>query len=92
MQCRQTLTLLKPEKGTRWGTTKGKDATSPKPATEQEGAGNNKPRPSGQQQLSRQAVAWPVIIDVEESARELEVGEVQGKFPLQRQRRADPAP
>ena len=64
--------------------TKGKDVTSPKPATGQEGAGNNEPGPSGQRRLSRQAAAWPAIVDVEESARELEVGEVQGKSLLQR--------
>ena len=91
MQCRQTLTPLKPEKGTHQGTTKGKDATSPKPATGQEGAGDNEPGPSGQRRSSQQAAAWPAIIDMEESAGELEVSEVQGKFPLQRRRRADPA-
>ena len=87
MQCRQTLTPLRTEKGTRQGTTKGKDVTSPKPATGQEGAGNNEPGPSGQQRLSQQAVAWPAIVDMEESAGEPEVGEVQGKSPLQRRRR-----
>ena len=87
MQCRQTLTPLKPEKVTRRGTTKGKDAMSPKPATGQEGAGDNEPGPSGQRPSSRQAAARPAIVDMEESAGEPEVGEVQGKSPLQRRRR-----
>ena len=92
MQYRQTLTPLKPEKGTRRGTTKGKDAMSPKPATGQEGAGDNEPGLLGQRRSSRQAAARPAIIDVEESAGELEVGEVQGKSPLQRRRRANQSP
>ena len=72
--------------------TKGKDRMSPKPVTGQEGAGNNEPGPSGQRWSSRQAAARPAIIDVEESAGEPEVGEVQGKSLLQRQRRANQAP
>ena len=92
MQCWQTLTPLKPEKGTRQDTTKGKDTTSPKLVMGQEGAGDNEPSPSGQRRSSRQAVARPAIVDVEESAGELEVSEVQGKSPLQRRRRANQAP
>ena len=92
MQYQQTLTPLKPEKGTRQGMTKGKDVTSPKLVTGKEGAGDNEPGLSGQRRLSRQAVARPAIVDVEESARELEVSEVQGKSPLQCQRRANQAP
>ena len=76
MQCRQILTLLEPEKGTRQGLTKGKDATSPKPATGQEGAVDNEPGPSGQRRSSRQAAVRPVIVDVEESAGELEASPV----------------
>ena len=83
MQCWQTLTPLNPEKGTRRGTTKGKDVTSPKLVTGQEGAGDNEPGLSGQRQSSQQAAVRPAIVDMEESAGELEVGEVQGKFPLQ---------
>ena len=76
MQCQQILTLLEPEKGTRWGTTKGKDATSPKPVTGQEGAVDNEPGPSGQRRLSRQAAARPAIVDMEESAGELEASPI----------------
>ena len=69
--------------------TKGKDVTSPKPVTGQEGAVDNKPGLSGQRRSSRQVAARPAIVDVEESAGEPEVGEVQGKSPLQRRRRAN---
>ena len=82
VQCWKTLTL-KPEKGTRRGTTKRKDTMSPKLATGQEVTGGNEPSPSGQQQSSRQAAACPAIVDVEESARKLEVSEVQGESHLQ---------
>ena len=76
MQCRQILTLLEPEKGTHRGTAKGKDVTSPKLATGQEGAVDNEPGPSGQRRSSRQAAARPAIVDVEESAGELEASPV----------------
>ena len=83
---------MEPEKGTCQGTTKWKDTTSPKPVTGQEVAGGSEPGPLGQQWSSRQAVACPAIVDVEESARDLEEGEGPGESPLQCQKLANQAP
>ena len=56
------LTPLEPEKGTRQGTTKQKDAMSLKLAMGQEAAEGNEASPSGQWQSGCQAAAWPAII------------------------------
>ena len=45
-------------------------------------AGGSEPGLSGQQQPSRQAVAHPTIIDLEEPAKEMDGGEEQGKVLL----------
>ena len=91
VQCQQTLTPLKPEKGTRWGMTKWKDVMSLKPVTGQEAAGGSEPSPLGQQWSSCQAVARPAIVDIEESARELEESEVHSESQLQRRKMANQA-
>ena len=60
--------------------TNRKDAGALKPTTAQEVAAGSEPGPSGQQRPSRQAVAQPAIIEVEESAEEMGgVGE-EGEF------------
>ena len=71
--------------------TKWKDVTSLKPATGQEVAGSNEPGPLGQQRSSRQAVAHPAIVDMEELAGEFEVSEVQGESQLQCRRTTNQA-
>ena len=58
------------------GYDKRKDATSPKLATGQEGAVDNEPGLSGQRRSSQQAAARPAIVDVKESAGELEASPV----------------
>ena len=60
--------------------TNHKDAAGLKPATGQEAAGGSEPGPSGQRRPSRQAAARPTIIEVEESAEEMDGGEEQGKL------------
>ena len=62
--------------------TNQKDAMGLKPVMGQEAAGGSEPGPSGQRRPSRQAVVHPTIIDVEESAEELDGGEEQGKALL----------
>ena len=79
-QCQQPLTPLEPEKGACQSTTEQKEATSPKPAERQEVARGGEPKSLGQRRSSHQAVARPVIIDVEESAGELEEKGAQGKI------------
>ena len=64
---------------------------SPKLATGQEVAGGSEPSLLGQQQSSRQAAVQPAIIDMEESARELEGSEVQGESQLQCRKMANQA-
>ena len=64
---------------------KRKDAMGLKPVMGQEVAGGSEPGLSGQRQPSCQAVVHPMIIDVEESAKELDGGEEQGKASLCRQ-------
>ena len=61
---------------------KRKDVTGLKPVTGQEAAGASEPGLSGQQLPSHQVAAQPAIIDIEESAEELDGGEEQGKILL----------
>ena len=79
---RHCLTWLEPEKITHQGTTNRKDAGGLKPTTAPEAVGGSKPGPSGGRQPSRQAAAWPAIIEVEESAEEMDGGEEKGEFSL----------
>ena len=67
------------EKGTHRGTMKQKDAMSLKPVKKQEVAGSSEPKLSGWQQSQCQAAAPPAIMDVEESAGEMEESGMQGK-------------
>ena len=71
--------------------TKWKDAMSLKPVTGQEAAGGSEPGPLGQQWSSCQAVVRPAIVDIEESARELEESEVHSESQLQRRKMANQA-
>ena len=60
--------------------TNRKDAAGLKPATGPEVAGGSELGPSGQRRPSRQAAVRPMIIEVEESAKEMDRGEEQGKL------------
>ena len=48
--------------------------------TAQEAVAGSELGPSGQRRPSRQAAAWPAIIEVEESAEEMGGGEEKGEF------------
>ena len=48
--------------------------------TVQEAAVGSEPGPSGQQRPSRQAAAQPAIVEVEESAEEMDGGAEKGEF------------
>ena len=64
---------------------------SPKPVEGQEAARGGEPELSGQWQSSRQAAVQPTIIDMEESARELEEKGAQGKISQYSQKVANQA-
>ena len=60
-----------------------KDVGGLKPTMVPEAAGGSEPGPLGQRWPSRQAAARPAIIEVEESAEEMDRGEEKGEFSLQ---------
>ena len=57
-----------------------KEAGALKPTTAQEAAAGSEPGPSGQRHPSHQTAARPAIIEVEESAEEMDGGEEKGEF------------
>ena len=60
--------------------TNRKDAGGLKLMTVLEAVGGSEPGPSGQWRSSRQTAARPAIIEVEESAEEMDGGEEKGEF------------